>query len=90
LEGLFKSAQDNSSKGTSDGKKNTAQIKPFKSYTNKDGKYTIFGTANVKSYKTDLLIFIKYNNDMLIFNNDKTKIIGGNFVFSESSLIYPK
>jgi len=73
-----------------DGKKNTAQIKPFKYFTNKDGKYTIFGTANVKSYKTDLLIFIKYNNDMLIFNNDKTKIIGGNFVFSESSLIYPK
>jgi hypothetical protein len=73
-----------------DGKKQTAQIKPFKSYTNSDGKYTIFGTANVKPYKTDLLIFIKYNNDMLIFNNDKTKIVGGNFVFNESSLIYPK
>jgi hypothetical protein len=73
-----------------DGKKNTAQIKPFKYFTTKDGKYTIFGTGNVKSYKTDLLIFIKYNNDMLIFDNNKTKIVGGNFVFDESSLIYPK
>ena len=73
-----------------DGKKNTAQIKPFKYFTSKDGKYTIFGTGNVKSYKTDLLIFIKYNNDMLIFDNNKTKIVGGNFVFDESSLIYPK
>lgn len=69
------------------GKTHTAQIKPFTGYDLLDGKYTIYGTANVKPYKTDWLIFTNKKDEMLVFNNKNTKIIGGNYTFNKEDLI---
>ena len=44
--------------------------------------------GNVKKYKTDLLIFSKNNKEILLFDNQNSKIINGNFVFPEENLIY--
>ena len=70
-----------------DDKKHTAQIKPFTSYDSKDDKYVFHGTANVKPYKTDWIIFTNKNKEMLIFDNSNTKIVGGNYTVSKNSLI---
>jgi superoxide dismutase, Fe-Mn family len=64
----------------------TAQIKPFKHMIINEDGIRLEGTANVKQYKTDLLIFQKGKN-ILIFNN-KPKIVEGNFVFPHDSLMY--
>jgi hypothetical protein len=47
---------------------------------------TLMGTASVKLYKTDLMIFQK-GKSVLIFNK-KPKIVDGNFVFTTDSLVY--
>ena len=47
---------------------------------------TLEGTANVKKYNTDLMVFQKGKN-VLIFKN-KPKIVKGNFVFPVDSLMY--
>jgi hypothetical protein len=47
---------------------------------------TLEGTASVKIYNTDLMIFQKGKN-VLIFNR-KPKIVKGNFVFPKDSLLY--
>jgi hypothetical protein len=52
---------------------------------NDDG-ITLEGTASVKIYKTDLMIFQKGKN-VLVFNK-KPKIVVGNFVFPSDSLLY--
>ena len=71
---------------TKDSKVYTAQIKPFKNMIISEDGITLEGTANVKQYKTDLMIFQKGKN-ILIFNN-KPKIVEGNFVFPHDSLMY--
>jgi Fe-Mn family superoxide dismutase len=73
---------------TIDGETKTAQIKPFSNYEEKNDKFIVYGTANVKPYKTDWIVF--YNNKLgvLIFDNHKTKISGGNFTFDKGDLIY--
>jgi hypothetical protein len=48
----------------------------------------IMGTGNVKKYKTDWIIFSKNNKELLVFDNKNGKIIGGNYVFPEDTLIY--
>lgn len=68
--------------------KNTAQIKPFTNILIEEGNVIVFGSGNVKPYKTDLIIFSKNNKEILIFKNKKTKIIDGNFVFPTDNLIY--
>jgi Fe-Mn family superoxide dismutase len=69
-----------------DGKKYTAQVKPFRHmFINEDG-IVLEGTASVKIYNTDLMIFQKGKN-VLIFNK-KPKIVNGNFVFPTDSLMY--
>jgi hypothetical protein len=71
-----------------DGERKTAQIKPFTNTKTEDGNTIIMGSANVKRYNTDWLIFAKNNKEILIFNNKNGKIWGGNFVFPEENLIY--
>jgi len=70
------------------GKKITCQIKPFSSFKKIDGELFVYGSANVKKYTTDWLIFTKNNKEVLIFKNYNTKIVGGDYVFPEKDLIY--
>ena len=69
-----------------DGQKYTAQIKPFRNMVESEDGITLEGTASVKIYNTDLMIFQKGKN-VLIFNR-KPKIVKGNFVFPKDSLLY--
>jgi len=71
-----------------DDKLKTAQIKPFTHTKTEDGLTYIMGSANVQPYKTNWLIFAKNNKEVLIFDNKRCKIKGGNFVFPEEDLIY--
>ena len=71
---------------TKDGEVLTGQIKPFRQMIMGDDGITLEGTASVKIYKTDLMIFQKGKN-VLIFNK-KPKIVRGNFVFPIDSLMY--
>ena len=71
-----------------DGKKHTAQIKPFSGTETSDGKIKVLGSADVKKYSVDWLVF---NNDktgkVLIFKNEpKSTYI--NYVFNLKSLLY--
>jgi len=70
------------------GTKHTSQIKPFTAIKTIDGFIHVYGSANVKKYSTDWLIFTKNNKDVLVFSNKNTKIINGQYVFPESDLIY--
>jgi hypothetical protein len=71
-----------------DGNKINAQIKPFTHLITEDNVTHVMGAGNVKKYKTDWLIFSKNNKEILVFENHNSKIINGNFVFPEKSLIY--
>jgi Fe-Mn family superoxide dismutase len=70
-----------------DGKIMTAQIKPFGSYTLQDGAYTLYNTASVKEYLTDWLVFFNKKSGVLVFDNNNTKIVGGNYTIPSTSLI---
>jgi hypothetical protein len=70
-----------------DGKINTAQIKPFGSYTLQDGAYTLYNTASVKEYLTDWLVFFNKKSGVLVFDNNNTKIVEGNYTIPSTSLI---
>lgn len=68
----------------------TAQIKPFgrASYNEEDDTITIYDSALVKPYSTDLMIFSKFNDggkNILIFDNKNTKIVKGNYVFDKKN-----
>jgi Fe-Mn family superoxide dismutase len=71
---------------TKNGETKTAQIKPFKEKIINGNEITLEGTASVKIYNTDLMIFQKGRN-VLVFNK-KPKIVNGNFVFPIDSLLY--
>lgn len=71
---------------TKDNNTQTGQIKPFREMIVKNDEITLRGTANVKVYKTDLMIFQKRKN-VLVFNK-KPRIVNGNFVFPKDSLLY--
>jgi len=71
-----------------DGVTKTAQIKPFTSISEEHHFIIVLGSGNVKKYKTDWLIFSKNNKEILIFENNNTTIVDGNFVFPEKKLIY--
>ena len=70
------------------GELKTAQIKPFTHFKTENGEIMVMGSANVKPYKTNWLIFAKNNKDILVFDNKHSKIVDGNFVFPEENLIY--
>jgi hypothetical protein len=71
-----------------DGVTKTAQIKPFTSISEEHHFIIVLGSGNVKKYKTDWLIFSKNNKEILIFENNNTTIVDGNFVFPKKKLIY--
>ena len=70
------------------GTTHTSQIKPFTALKKIDGFIHVFGSANVKKYSTDWLIFTKNNKDVVVFRNKNTKIVDGQYVFPEKDLIY--
>lgn len=67
-----------------DGNK-TIQIKPFTHTEEKDGKITVFNTANVKPYKTDYLAFHNNKIGTIVFDNKNTEIVDGLYVFPVES-----
>jgi Fe-Mn family superoxide dismutase len=64
----------------------TAQIKPFKYYTEDDGKIIMFDTGVIKPYKTDWLVFHNSKKGVMVFDNSNTEIIGGRYVFNKEDL----
>jgi hypothetical protein len=71
---------------TKDGVTKTAQVKPFREKKITDDGILLEGTASVKIYKTDLMIFQKGKN-VLVFDK-KPIIVNGNFLFPLDSLLY--
>ena len=63
----------------------TIQIKPFNGVNKRNGKVVVYGTGNVKPYKTDYLVFHSDKLGTVVFENNSTKIINGRYVFNESS-----
>ncbi len=64
----------------------TTQIKPSSDIVKKDDEFTVFESSGVKNYNTDWIIFTK-KTEIFIFDNKNSKIINGNYVFPETSLI---
>jgi hypothetical protein len=50
--------------------------------------YKVDGTANVKRYQTNWMIFMKRLDDMVIFDNSNTKIIDGVYYFPIDAKLY--
>jgi hypothetical protein len=69
------------------GKRLTAQIKPFSGIKEiSPTEIMVFGSSATKKYKTDFLVF-NNTNKTVVFKNDKTKILDGNYVFPKESEI---
>jgi Fe-Mn family superoxide dismutase len=69
------------------GVEKTIQIKPFSSIRDfSNNEVVIYGVSNPKKYTTD---YIAFNNDdtTIVFKNNSTKIIDGNYVFEKSNQI---
>jgi len=64
----------------------TAQVKPYREMKQTEDEMELEGTASVKLYKTDWMVFQRGKN-VLVFDK-KPKIIKGNFVFPPDSLLY--
>jgi Fe-Mn family superoxide dismutase len=64
----------------------TAQVKPFREMKQTEDGIELEGTASVKLYKTDWMVFQRGKN-VLVFDK-KPKIVKGNFVFPLDSLLY--
>jgi hypothetical protein len=71
-----------------DGKEYTAQVKPFESISEIDGMYRVEGTANVKKYKTDWMVFIRRGKDVVVFDNTKSEIKDGTYNYPLDSMLY--
>ena len=71
---------------TKDGKTYTGQVKPYREMKETEDGIELEGTASVKLYKTDWMIFQRGKN-VLVFDK-KPKIVNGNFVFPPDSLLY--
>ena len=69
-----------------DGKLYTAQVKPFREMKETKDGISLEGTASVKLYKTDWMVFQRGKN-VLVFDQ-KPKIVDGNFLFPSDSLLY--
>jgi hypothetical protein len=68
-----------------DGKRLTAQIKPFTNIVEfSPDSVMVYGASAPKMYKTDFLVF-NSTNKTIVFKNDNTKIIDGNYVFPKTS-----
>jgi len=71
-----------------EGKLTTGQIKPFTQLIKEKETITIIGSASVKPYKTDWLIFSKNDKEIILVKNENSKIVQGNFVFPKENLKY--
>jgi hypothetical protein len=72
-----------------DGKEHTAQVKPFSHITKTESDmYKVDGTANVKKYQTDWMIFMKNLGDMVIFDNKNSRIFDGVYYFPIDAKLY--
>ena len=71
-----------------DGKEYTAQVKPFSHISRVNDMFKVDGTANVKKYQTDWMIFMKNLGDMVIFDNKNSKIYDGVYFFPVDSKLY--
>jgi hypothetical protein len=71
-----------------EGKITTGQIKPFTQLIKEKETITIIGSASVKPYKTDWLIFSKNDKEIIVIKNEDSKIVQGNFVFPKDNLKY--
>jgi Fe-Mn family superoxide dismutase len=70
------------------GKKHTAQVKPYSTYSIINGKIELLDTGNVKPYSVDWLVFSNpKSNKILIFKNDPLES-SDQYVFNIDSLIY--
>ena len=70
-----------------DGKRLTAQIKPFSSVKEiTPTEVMVFGASAPKMYKTDYMVF-NNTSKTIVFKNDNTKILDGNYVFPKESEI---
>jgi len=65
----------------------TGQIKDFKKIVSEEGYYTLYGTGDVKRYKTDWLIFHNKART-LIFRNKNTEIKDGRYYFPKQDLLF--
>jgi Fe-Mn family superoxide dismutase len=71
-----------------DGRKYTAQIKPFTSVVKTDdNKLKIIGGGGVKIYRTDLLIFTN-RKEIYAFNNIDTEIDDGDYLIPSKNLVF--
>lgn len=75
-------------KVTIDGKLHTAQVKPFDSINKEDEMLRIDGSANVKKYNTDWMVFVRRGKDIVVFDNTNSEIKDGSYYFPENSLLY--
>jgi hypothetical protein len=71
---------------TSTGTK-TAQVKPFYKTTKNYTTIVFSDTGNVKEYKTDYIIF-DGAKEVYVMNNDKTKIVNGQYTFPIESVLH--
>lgn len=71
-----------------DGKLHTAQVKPFDSINKEDEMLRIDGSANVKKYNTDWMVFVRRGKDIVVFDNTNSEIKDGSYYFPENSLLY--
>jgi len=65
----------------------TGQIKDFKKIVSEGNFYTLYGTGDVKRYKTDWLIFHN-GTRTLIFRNKNTEIRDGRYYFPKEDLLF--
>ena len=70
------------------GKLHTAQVKPYDSVEEIDDMIRVSGTANVKSYNTDWMVFVRRGKDFIVFDNTNSQIIDGTYNFPVDSLLY--
>ena len=69
------------------GKEYTAQIKPYSNIEKSENEITILDSGQVQEYSTDWMVFSN-GKSILVFENSRTKIVDGYFVFPQDSLIY--
>lgn len=70
------------------GKLYTAQVKPYDSVEEIDDMIRVEGTANVKPYSTDWMVFVRRGKDFIVFDNTNSQIIDGTYNFPVDSLLY--
>jgi hypothetical protein len=71
-----------------DGKENTAQVKPYNNVVEDGNMIRIEGSANVKKYKTDWMVFVRRGNEILVLDNSNSEIRDGYYYFPKDSVLY--